>query len=179
MKKTIIPLLILLLFCVFVLAAGAQDKKPGMRKVCLYNQATKEIKVGCTEIMGKFDSQPIYKCYDPKKKRPVSFDIGKDWKVVSSSPVCMKNPVTAVVKPDCIKCELSKGDEGQYFYFDKESGKAHELGKPWEPLPIDDPMCKPTKFPSNGLIKSVDPIRQFEFETGADPEESSKEEQKP
>jgi hypothetical protein len=172
MKRTIIPLLALLLSCIFVLAANAQTKKPGIYKVCLYKQTTKEIKAGCTEIIGRYDIKARYKCFDKKAGRKIDFDPGKDWKAVPSSPVCIKNSITGVVKPDCIKCGDNKDDNVRYLYFDKESGEHHEFDDYWEPLSLDDPNCKAVKFPSDG----VDPIRDFDFEINSDPEKSAKEE---
>jgi hypothetical protein len=175
MKRITISLLTLLLSCIFVLAVSAQGKEPGIYKVCLYNKTTKEIKAGCTEIIGRFSSKPIYKCYDSTKKRPAPFDLGTHWEAFPSSPVCMINPVTSVVIPDCIRCELSKYGDGQYFYLNKKSGKTHELNKPWESLSPDDPMCKSMKLPSGGN----DPIKDFAFEIGSDSKDTEKEEQEP
>lgn len=169
MKKTMIHFLALVLGCTFVLSVNAQQSKPGMREVFLYNRVTKEIKANCAEIMGRYDYKPRYECLDAKTNKRVPFELGADWKPVVISPVCMKNSVTGVVKNDCIKYESGQGGDVTYLYVTKDTGKPVVLDKQWEPLPLDDPLCEPVKFGED------DPIKHFEFEIISDLEQSAEE----
>ncbi len=74
MPKTAIPFIIILLSAAFIHPANAQGIQPGLRKVIMYNRATKEIKPACMEIVGKYDVIPSYECYDEKDKKSIPFD---------------------------------------------------------------------------------------------------------
>jgi hypothetical protein len=189
MRKTFIPLLAILLCWVFVPASNAQNKEPGMEKVCMYNQVTKQIKPGCTQIIGKHDNEPIYKCFDTKKEKEIDFDPGTDWKPFPATRVCMLNQITDVVQTDCVECQIyDKADEQanennniKYFCFDKKTGKPFELDmqsdNKWKPLSLDDPLVKGKTPSSNDVIKGAKPDRDF-FKPDTDHEESTKQEQK-
>ncbi|MCP4397600.1 MAG: hypothetical protein GY801_09915 [bacterium] len=172
MKRSIIHLLALVMCCTVVPSISAQNRKPGMQKVGLYNKVTKEIKSDCIESMGKHDYKPSYECRDDNKKKFVPFDLGADWKPVSISPVCMKNRVDGVVKNDCVKYESGKDGGVTYRYLNEETGKLVGLDEQWEPLPLDDPMCKSLKFREDG----DDPIKYFDFDIISDLEESAEKE---
>ena len=157
MQKFMIRFLALSLCFVFVHSADSQEKKPGIRKVCLFNSATNEMRRDCIEIMGKGYYKPEYECPDEKTGKTAAVDLGTDWKPIAiSRPVCMKNRATGVVKPDCVKYE--SGKERARYLDVKKTGEYVVLDEKWEPLSLDAPLCKSVE-----ILTDVG-IKDFEFE---------------
>ena len=160
MPNTMIRLLALILCVVFVSPVAAGKTKPGIRTVYLYNRATGKIIRNCTQIMGKHDAYPTYECPDPKTRKPVPFDPGKDWKpLYFTSPVCMKNRVTGVVKANYVKFKL--GRKFLYYEIDRNPPKKRLIDpekEDLEELPPDDPEC------GNITFGKDDPIRDWDFD---------------
>ena len=170
MKNYIIQVLVLILTCIFVLAAArAEDRKearkPEVRDVFMYNILTKEIRTNCIESLGKHDYKPCYECPESNtdaetKKQPV--DLGTNWKVVYPIPICMQKKGSGRIRSNCKKCEISEGNDLKTYYFcpDKQSGKYLRMPSSWKPLPLDHPLCKPTEPDKDGGIKD-DGIRNL------------------
>ena len=157
MKKIVILSISLCLVLPLVRFSEAQGVKPGIRDVFLYDQAAKETKTRCREVMGRYDSTPSYECKDAATGKWGPIDPGNKWKVVYADQKCLRNKVRGDIKTGCAAFRVGKdpirylcpGKDGEMVPFD--------LKDAWEPLNDNDPLCQPVKF-------GEEVIKHFEFD---------------